>query len=172
MRGTASWDVDADLLDGLDSTAFVSAASQTWASTHRHFYLSTGTFDGSQALGGCADGFHMASLWSILDVSNLVYDTSLGATADDSADGPPEGALGWIRTGGGSVNAGGALPGYANCFAWTTTVGSGTRVSLQSLWNWYQNDDAGPDDLVPRIAPWLASTAPCTETLPVWCVED
>jgi hypothetical protein len=64
----------------------------------RKFYLTQDGYDGSQALSACAQGYHMASLWEILDPSNLSYDTSLGATVADSGSGPPNGS-GWIRTG-------------------------------------------------------------------------
>ena len=65
MRGTTAWDVNADLLDGHDAAEFVTAASQTWASTHRRYYLTVDSHDGASALGACGAGYHMASLCEI-----------------------------------------------------------------------------------------------------------
>jgi hypothetical protein len=74
----------------------------------RKFYLAQGGFTGSQALTACAVGYHMASLWEIFEVSTPRYDTTLGATTDDSGFGPPKFSgvdnlqfvgAGYIRTG-------------------------------------------------------------------------
>jgi hypothetical protein len=65
----------------------------------RKYYLTQTTHTGGQSLSACAEGYHMASLWEILDPSNLSYDTSLGFTLADSGSGPPASSLGWIRTG-------------------------------------------------------------------------
>jgi hypothetical protein len=46
----------------------------------RRFYLTTGSFPGNHQANICAVGFHMASLWEILDPSSLTYDTQLGQT--------------------------------------------------------------------------------------------
>jgi hypothetical protein len=64
----------------------------------RKFYLTQDKFNGSEALTACAEGYHMASLWDIFDISNLNYDTTLGLTYDDSGSAPPS-DNGWIRTG-------------------------------------------------------------------------
>lgn len=45
----------------------------------RGFYLTTTTHTGDQALAACAAGFHMASLWEILDPSNLRYEPTPGS---------------------------------------------------------------------------------------------
>jgi len=67
----------------------------------RKFYLTDADYDGNNADGAsvCAEGYHFASLWEILDVSNLEYDQDLGATSDDSGHGPPSSIGGWILTG-------------------------------------------------------------------------
>jgi len=90
------------------------------------------TFDGAHALTACVLGFHMASLWEIFNVSVLEYDTSLGATMDDSGSGPPADVLGWIRTG---FNSNGGDPLRARL-----TAACGHRVrpptaAALSLWN-------------------------------------
>jgi hypothetical protein len=132
----------------------------------RKFYLTQGTFTGSQALTACADGYHMASLWEILDVTSLRYDTTLGLIAGDSGFGPPDGGPpGWIRTG--SFSTGTVMiAGTANCLAWTSSNNSdvGTRVFLVNTW------DFGPGSTL--TDPWQASTDFCDSNNPVWCVQD
>ena len=55
----------------------------------RGFYLSLATFQGDQVRLACAPGYHFASLWEIVDTSNLRYNNSLGKTTPDSGAGPP-----------------------------------------------------------------------------------
>src|SRR5260370_30729741 len=95
----------------------------------RKFYRTQTTFDGAHALTACVLGFHMASLWEIFNVSVLEYDTSLGATMDDSGSAPPADVLGWIRTGFNS-NGGGPAPGEANSSVCTSRSSSDTRSTL------------------------------------------
>ena len=67
----------------------------------KKFYLTQSGANGSQALTACDGGYHMASIWEILDPSNLKYDTNRGRTLGDSGSGPPSlgAGVGWIRTG-------------------------------------------------------------------------
>jgi hypothetical protein len=122
------------------------------------YYLTTGSYFGNQALSACAPGYHMASLWEILDTSNLHYNTSLGRASADSGHGPPY-YSGWIRTGYSGNLFGG--PGEANCMAWTSSSeGSiGTTVSLPSNWT------AGEEDLLG----WNADSTECSLKRSVWC---
>lgn len=137
----------------------------------RRFYLTQEGYDGSQALSACADGYHMASLWEILDPSNLSYDTSLGATVADSGSGPPNGS-GWLRTGfiasAGATAADGTGPaaGSANCQAWTSagSEAHGT-TALLPVYGDIETD-------VTMISPWVARTARCSARPRVWCVQD
>ena len=124
----------------------------------RRFYLA-GPQVATSAPDGCATGYHFASLWEILDTSNLVYDTALGVPGPDGGSGPPTTWPGWVRTGytSSSVNT----PGQGNCSAWQMTTGFGTTVRLASDWA------AGGD-----MHAWDASTAPCVNPAHVWCVED
>lgn len=129
----------------------------------RAFYLTQDFHDGKQAPTACAAGFHMASMWEILDPSNLRYDTTLGVTRDDSGSGPPI-ARGWIRTGDGAI----ASPvSNANCNAWTSNEfeDRGTEINLIPANSWA---------LVPASAgsPWISSLVTCFEIERVWCVED
>jgi hypothetical protein len=130
----------------------------------RKFYLTLGVFDGSQALTACADGYHMASLYEIFDVSTLRYDKTLGATQDDSGFGPPAGAVGWIRTGTSSFGTIG-VPGVDNCFAWTSnSLGDfGSVVSLLNNWS---------IQLWTPISPWSGASTNCAGPRHVWCVQD
>jgi len=132
----------------------------------RLFYQTQATVTAGNALAACADGYHMASLWEILEPSNLQYDTVLGYTAADSGEGPPVwggfGDYGWVRTG--NVSDVSATAGLANCAIWTSSIGgqSGTTAALP--WNW----TAG----LSNVHVWDVTTWPCSTELRVWCVED
>jgi len=129
----------------------------------RMFYLTDADYDGNSADGAsvCAEGYHFASLWEILDVSNLEYDQDLGATNDDSGYGPPSSIGGWIRTGYFENNDGN--PGKANCTNWSTTLGNGTTVKLVPNWDVSSIKD---------IHIWDVENHPCSSSGYVWCVED
>lgn len=143
--------------DGQASAAALAAASPGT----RQFYLTHDTHKGAQARNACEPGFHMASMWEVLDPSNLTYNPDLGQTDMDSGEGPPSDVGGWIRTGG---SASGGIPGYANCQGYSTSTPgqSGTTVWLDTTW-----DGTAADFHV-----WEASTWSCGNSSPVWCVED
>lgn len=136
----------------------------------RKYYLTQDQYDGSQALSACAGGYHMASLWEILDPSNLSYDTTLGVTLADSGSGPPNGS-GWIRTGfiaSNGINADGSVQtaGAANCLAWTNASSDARgTTALLPVYGDTEND-------VTRISPWVAKTTVCSARPRVWCVQD
>ena len=127
----------------------------------RRFYLAPAVADATQAVGACESGYHFASLWEILDSSNLVYNTALGVVPSgaDNGSGPPSGLEGWVRTGY-SMNSG-INPGQANCNAWTATTGNGSTVQLPANW------DTGGEMHV-----WDAGIAACGSPSYVWCVEN
>ena len=136
----------------------------------RGYYLTKkiDSYLGSQAggingdgAGVCACGYHFASLWEILDPSNLKYNTNLGYDQDDSGYGPPSFISGWVRTGYSSNNN--SNPGQANCNNWESTDGVGTIISLSS--DWTNSDERD-------ISVWDAALEGCNETVQVWCVED
>ena len=131
----------------------------------RKFYLTDAKYDGNNADGAsvCAEGYHFASLWEILDVSNLEYNQDLGATNDDSGYGPPSLIGGWIRTGYSENND--DNPGQANCSNWepTDSFSFGTIISLSS--DWTNSDERD-------ISVWDAAFQGCNDTAQVWCVED
>ena len=132
--------------------------------TRRAFYMTQDAFDGSQAPTACTAGFHMASIWEILDPSALKYDTTLGLTRADSGGGPPSGFAGWVRTGW-AASAVETL-GAANCNGYTSNDATlfGTRVGLGANW--------GTD--VSRVSPWVPLTTTCngSPATKVWCVQD
>jgi hypothetical protein len=131
----------------------------------RQYYLTESGFNnGAEALTACASGYHMASLWEIMDPSNLKYNTDLGRQQTDSGQGPPSDALGWVRTGYESRGSSSYPAGQGNCLAWTIGTYSywGTQAKLLSDWT------AGNED----IHVWEASTWQCNRNAPVWCVED
>lgn len=164
--------LDADTLDGLDSADVVTTSSLTWVAIRRKFYLTTGTFTGSQPLAApaCVGGYHMAALYEIWDVSNLVYDQALGSTAADAGSGPPSGVRGWVRTGTSSSSVTG-VAGVDNCNVWTVNTGSGTSALLAVDWSAYSNDD-GITEPVPKLSHWVAAALSCSTPRAVWCVED
>ena len=143
--------------------SFLSAGATAQSSDQRRgFYLTTPTRTGGQALTACAPGFHMASLWEILDPSNLRYDTTLGFTIDDAGSGPPTAFHGWIRTG---TKASGFRPApRANCHAWesSSAVDYGTIVRLSVAWSF---------DAV-TASPWSPGHESCSVAQRVWCVQD
>src|ERR1700730_13209074 len=93
----------------------------------RGYYLTKNTITGSKVLTACASGYHFASIWEILNTSDLHYNTTLGRTNANSGNGPPavatnttnaDAPVGWIRTGG---------PSDPNtCINWTSSNGADT----------------------------------------------
>jgi len=129
----------------------------------KHFYLTLYTFLPTQAITACDSGYHMASLWEILDGSNLVYDINNPNAAKqvDSGWGPPANLFGWIRTGYGS--SGSSTPGTGNCQSWGVSDGAnyGTIASLPNNWS-----------AAPTFFTWWTNTIACNTAVMVWCVEN
>jgi hypothetical protein len=151
------------LLAHESAAASTRLASGTLSTGMRRFYLTKTKYDGSQAAGAsvCAAGYHFASLWEILGVSNLEYEQSLGEIQDDSAEGPPASIFGWVRTGFSDDTD--TTAGKANCSAWSTTSGNGTTAALPQDWT----DPSSQD-----IHVWDVDYFECSMTWHVWCVED
>lgn len=128
----------------------------------RHYYVTRDTYDGADADTACASGYHMASLWEILDVSNLVYDTSLGLTDADSGEGPPTGEFwGWVRTGYSSDVSN--TPGKGNCEVWSSASDSDYGSCASLVFDWTSTPDLGT---------WWLYAGKCSTDRLVWCVED
>lgn len=133
----------------------------------RQFYLSGSGNSGAQALNACASGYHTASLWEIIDPSNLKYDTSRGTTLADSGSGPPAMPVGgWVRTGHESRTSN--LAGQANCAAWTSASGTDYGTYLALPYDWTQAGGGG----WANFNIWYAGTSTCDYSARVWCVED
>jgi len=132
--------------------------------TRPAFYLTQEGVEGDRALAACAPGYHMASLWEIIDPSNLRYDSTLGVVEQDGGSGPPGDEFGWVRTGRGPSTL--DFEGLANCNAWTSSVADhhGTVVNLRGVWR--------PGLTVSPISPWSAVTTSCGAQFPVWCTQD
>jgi hypothetical protein len=137
----------------------------------RKFYRTFETFTPTMTSTACGSGYHFASLWELLDPSNLEYD---GAHPDaevgigwDMGEGPftGQGGLGksgWIRTGHAADTSG--VPGRANCGNWVTSDVSshyGTTAGLSFDWG-----------NVEELFVWDLTTSECDYRTGVWCVED
>jgi hypothetical protein len=125
--------------------------------TVKFFYVTPDLWMGWEVDEACADGYHFASAFELLQVSNLTYNPQLGWTREDSGYGPPAGVFGWLRTG---LDT--AMPGdeFENCRAWTSMdsedfglVGSLNREYLYPNGWWYKREQ-------------------CIDGAPVWCVSD
>ena len=142
------------------------AATPVPAPLKRGFYLTKYDYLPSQALTACAKGYHMASIWELLDVSTLNYHYKhpYAFVGSDSGNGPPSFLAGWIRTGF-FVPSGGNVPGAGNCKAWTSNDINdyGTTVNLRYDWT------VSPT----LLGPWEARIYSCgSGAAPVWCVSD
>jgi hypothetical protein len=127
----------------------------------RQYYLTKSYSEGADAADACASGYHMASLWEIMDPSNLKYNTDLGDTRSDSGQGPPSGRQGWVRTG--FATSSSNTPGWGNCNAWTSN-----EISDYGTWAWLPyNWGSGQD-----IHVWEVGYNGCWLNAYVWCVED
>ena len=135
----------------------------------RQYYLTVFDYTGSEADGSdgngagvCAEGYHFASLWEILDPSNLKYNTTLGSMGrEDSGQGPPSYLSAWVRTGW-EVSTFSTV-GMGNCNLWTSKASGdyGTSVYLPRNWT----TATGPHV-------WVTNSGSCNATLKVWCVAD
>ena len=148
---------------GGTAASHAAGPEQVKKDTRPGFYLTKERVDGSQALNACAPGYHMASLWEIMDPSNRRYATELGLTVPDSGSGPPSIQFGWVRTSRSATTL--QIPGVGNCSAWTTNSAeaSGTAILLRGVWD-------GGGTL--GFGPWSAAAGACSSPLFVWCAED
>lgn len=128
------------------------------------FYLTSYTSPANQVLTACRSGYHTASLWEIIDPSNLEYISAYGGeTTPDAGSGPPSCYWGWVRTG--YMSSVASTPGTGNCQVWTSTDSGdyGTHVRLPYNWT----------GTAKWPAPWEAEAVTCNDTMTrVWCVED
>jgi hypothetical protein len=141
----------------------------------RRFYVTQTTHNGAQAATACALGFHFASMWELVEVAGLEYDTTRGFNLADSGSGPPGKEEGWVRTGLSSSAGQGAgeWVGLANCNAWQSS-GSTVRGTSAYLGSPPGPGSSGPWDHPPVAitAPWYPLLRNCDSAERVWCVED
>jgi hypothetical protein len=160
-----SWDSSPAVASSPEAPADVSSTTGM-----RKYYLTiiqpTGnSADGSDGNGAgvCLPGYHFASVWELLDISNLQYlDDPINAVHnDDSGSGPPTYVRGWIRTGYNEYGIG--TPGMANCNGWDSQPVFGTVIYLPLDWT-----NATDQNL--HI--WAVDTRECFNYMHVWCIED
>jgi hypothetical protein len=150
---------------GTAEGAPASLAPAVTSSDARHFYVTDFNVATDATLTACSIGYHMASMWEILDPSNLVYNFAHpdAHTKADSGHGPPSFWYGWVRTGQSSSNANTGT--FDNCNNWTSTSASDTGVSVRLTRTWET-----PPAEIGGI--WDATDFSCNFTGPVWCVKN
>lgn len=177
--------VDAESLDGMDSSDFARASdystilntlsdlqNQVRCNGPRWFYLTADPdYNGRDALGVCEPGFHMASMWELRDPSNLLYAWELGSQIvhrnGDSGWGPPIGDFGWIRTGDIALTTL-STAGFHNC--------NGYRSSSSTHYGSIMKLDFVIGEVVAQAyqlhldLAWYRRT--CNMDYRVWCVSD
>ena len=126
----------------------------------RRYYLGY-SVHASSAIEGCEPGYHFASLWEILDPSNLVFEAALSVTRTDVGDGPPTELVGWVRTGY-SANVS-ATAGHANCSAWTSVSEGEYGTTAQLPADWLTGG---------QLHVWDVGVQDCSAVAYIWCVED
>ena len=120
----------------------------------RRYYLTSSVFAASLAdsPSTCEVGFHFASVWEILDTSQVEYDPTLGYNDPDPGEIGPGNATGWIRG------------GPADCSNW---AGGGPLISGSTA-----RLDSGLSDAAIVISPWEIINQTCVAPSRVFCVED
>jgi hypothetical protein len=164
----------ADAVEGADLTVkasfanvhLVADAVGYFTRATRRYCLRKGPVDGDVAAVSCPVGYHMASLFEVLDPGALEYsqDTACerGVPDADLGAGPPTGKRGFIRTGA-PASLGDTTPGKVNCGGWTAAGAYGTAVRLPDDWT----------TAASAVSPWVAERVTCDDGLTgVWCVED
>jgi hypothetical protein len=134
-------------------------------SSGRHVYLTADSiYSPVSATSACSSGYHMASFWEIMDVSNLVYDYDHPSafTRDDSGRGLPSYQVGWVRTGYDSSTSN--VAGTGNCDNWDSASSAdyGSAVYLSRQWETVSSQS----DL------WQFASYSCALVSRVWCARD
>ncbi len=164
------WTANSELIP-IESLGKEPAASQAIADvlaapgSRGEFYLTNTSYLSNQALTACGSGYHMASLWEIIDPTNLSYNFNHPAayTKVDSGQGPPSGWYGRVRTGTDSSTS--ATAGIGNCSTWTSVAVSDYGVFARLSRSW----EAPPAEIG---GIWDITAFTCSVTGPVWCVRD
>ena len=159
LLGTLAWNRGEAAAAGPQAPA--AAASPASPTGMRQYFLTRTSRNGVQALTACGSGYHMASMWEIVDPSALKYNTGKGSSEDDSGQGPPD-FWGWVRTGAESSNV--QAPGMGNCNAWTSSSGSDYGTIAQLPHDWLSAN--------PNFDIWHVGFVNCSQAVRVWCVAD
>ena len=129
-----------------------------------HFVLRRVLISSTQNTGGeapeqCPDGFHMASLFEVLDPTSFKW---VGSQFSDAGGGPPSGFPAWIRTG---INGAGIpiTPGQANCELWDSNSSEKFGSVASLVWD---------TDVTGDAFPWKLDIFSCDTVRPTWCAED
>lgn len=152
------------IVDNYQDLSRIAAAGSVPKALKSGFYLTNTDYSPSTALTACATGYHMASIWELMNISALTYH-SAHPSAHNKADdgyGPPSHWYGWVRTGWDS--SANSTAGSGNCLNWTSSSNTdyGVSVRLSNAW-------ATP---LGSIGPWEATSFTCDMVGPVWCVSD
>jgi len=138
----------------------------------KKYYLTSETSRGDQATGACGPGFHMASLYEILDTSKLQFvkghASAVYSVNADLGYGPPTGIRGWVRTGASSWS--GPEEDYKpNCKNWTTSAPNPIHYGTAAELGFSYSPRLSYD---PWRGHWFIFREDCGSLLFVWCVED
>jgi hypothetical protein len=139
----------------------------------RKYYRTADAYSPTLASTACGAGYHFASIWELLDTSNLEYageHPDASAIEDDMGEGPPTGGAGlprhgWVRTGHNDDPS--DKPGQANCEAWMSMNPAyyGTTAGLTPDWSSATTYKAD-------ISVWDVGVSTCNYSTGVWCVEN
>ena len=138
----------------------------------RKFYRTATAYSPTLASTACAPGYHFASIWELLDPSNLEYagelDDAWGGPSYDMGEGPVTGTggyalQGYVRTGYNAAPDPVGYTGQANCNGWTSDSISdhGTVAGLTHQWGTAED-----------LFVWNVGVSTCNVRTGVWCVED
>jgi hypothetical protein len=132
------------------------------AAAGKRFFLTNDGVAVADIREACGKGFHVASLWEILDFATLRYDAKRGRPPQTGSGGPPAGIYGWVETGGDDSSS--STPGIGNCLGFTSSsVGhNGTVVQLPIDWT----------GSVSSVPPWQPGTSTCNVPRNVWCKQN
>jgi hypothetical protein len=138
----------------------------------RKYYRTATSYLPTETLTACATGYHFASIWELIDPSNLEYageHPDASAIEDDMGEGPPTGGPfprhGWVRTGHNDDVS--AVPGQANCNTWASTSDTEYGTTAGLTLDWLSATSYKAD-----ISVWDVGILSCDTSYGVWCVED
>jgi hypothetical protein len=136
------------------------AAVKIPAAIKRGFYLTANSYAANEVFTACSKGYHMASVWELLDVSSLNYHYKHpnAMKNDDSGSGPPSAWGGWARSGYLSSNSN--IAGFGNCNNWTSDGNADRGTTLHLGYS------------TSGIPGCLVEPYQCDNLLPVWCISN